>query len=84
MKKLLHLAAVNASYYDPELHEYYCRRLSEGKSGMTILNIIRNKLVARVFAIVKRASPYVNIKQYKGTDGSVPFFLQCHSDMGGI
>ncbi|MFZ6727921.1 hypothetical protein ACF3NQ_01000 [Alistipes dispar] len=64
MKKLLHLAAVNASYYDPELHEYYGRRLSEGKSGMTVF-IIRNKLVARVFAIVKRTSPYVNIKQYK-------------------
>lgn len=64
MKKLLHLAAVNASYYDPELHEYYLRRQKEGKSSMTTLNIIRNKIVARAFAIVRRGTPYVNIKQY--------------------
>lgn len=64
MKRLLHLSAVNASYTDPELHEYYRRRQAEGKPNMTILNIIRNKIVARAFAVLKWGTPYVNIKNY--------------------
>ena len=64
LKRLLHLAAVSAASHDPELREYYIRRQSEGKSKMSTLNIIRNKVVARAFAIVKRGTPYVNIRQY--------------------
>ena len=64
LKRLLHLAAVSAASHDPELREYYIRRKSEGKSKMSTLNIIRNKIVARAFAIVKRGTPYVNIRQY--------------------
>ena len=64
LKRLLHLAAVSAASHDPELREYYIRRQSEGKSKMSTLNIIRNKIVARAFAIVKRGTPYVNIRQY--------------------
>ncbi len=41
-----------------ELKEYYQRRVSEGKSKMGSLNIIRNKLVDRMFAVVKRQAAY--------------------------
>lgn len=64
IKKMLHLAAMCASHYDPELREYDLRRLAEGKAKMTVINIIRNKLVSRVFAVVKRGTPFVNIKKY--------------------
>lgn len=40
---------------------YYERRTNEGKNKMSTLNIIRNKLGARIFAVVKRQSPYVDI-----------------------
>jgi hypothetical protein len=59
---MLHMAAICAIHTDAELKEYYHRRLAEGKSRMPVINIIRNKLVARIFAVVKRGAPFVNIK----------------------
>jgi len=60
VKKTLHMAAVSAIHYDNELREYY----SNGKSKMAIINIVRNKLVSRAFAVVKRGTPFVDIKKY--------------------
>lgn len=57
VKRMLHLAAMTAIHFDTELREYYIRRQADGKSKMAIINIIRNKLVARVFAVVKRGTP---------------------------
>lgn len=64
IKKLLHLAAICAIHTDIELREYYQRRLSEGKSKMTVVNIIRNKLIAIAFAVINRGTPFVHIKKY--------------------
>jgi transposase len=64
VKKMLHMAAICASHTDSELKEYYHRRLAEGKNRMSVINIIRNKLVARIFAVVKRGTPFVDIKKY--------------------
>ncbi len=64
VKKMLHLAAMSAAHTDTELREYYLRRQAEGKPKMAILNIIRNKVLSRVFAIVKRQTPFVDIKKY--------------------
>jgi transposase len=64
VKKMLHMAAICAIHTDAELKEYYHRRLAEGKSGMSVINIVRNKLVARIFAVVKRGTPFVDIKKY--------------------
>ncbi len=47
-----------------EMKKYYKKRLSEGKTKMGTINIIRNKLLSRIFAVVKRESPYVNILGY--------------------
>jgi len=59
IKSLLFLCANNAVKTDPELKAYYQKRVNEGKSKMSTLNIIKNKLVARVFAVAKRQSPFV-------------------------
>lgn len=53
-----------SSYSIHTLREYYIRRQADGKSKMAIINIIRNKLVARVFAVVKRGTPFVDMKRY--------------------
>jgi transposase len=64
VKRLLHLGAICAIHTDIELRDYYQRRLSEGKTRMTVINVIRNKLIARIFAVVKRGTPFVDIKKY--------------------
>lgn len=58
VKSLLNLAAFCAIRCDEEMKQYYQKRVSEGKRKMSCLNIIRSKLVARMFAVVKRQSPY--------------------------
>jgi transposase len=64
VKKMLHLAAISAIHFDAELREYYLRRQADGKTKMAVINIIRNKLVSRAFAVVKRGTPFVDIKKY--------------------
>jgi transposase len=57
-KTLLNLAASSAIQHDPELKAYYQRKIAEGKKRMCCLNSVRAKLVARMFAVIKRQSPY--------------------------
>ena len=64
LKSLLNLAAMGSIRYNGEYKTYYDRRTAEGKNKMSTLNIIRNKLVARVFAVVKRGTPYVNLSKF--------------------
>ena len=64
IKSLLNMAATNAIQYDIELKQYYERRVQSGKSKMSTINIIRNKLLFRVFAVVKRRTPYVNTAKW--------------------
>lgn len=59
MKSLLSMSAISAIQHDAELKMYYQKRVEEGKHKMIALNIIRNKIVARIFATVKRGTPYV-------------------------
>lgn len=59
MKCLLDLAAKSAITCDPELKGYYQRRLEMGKSKMATINIVRNKLIGRIFAVVKRQTSFV-------------------------
>ncbi|HEY0668702.1 MAG TPA: transposase [Sphingobacteriaceae bacterium] len=59
IKSLLFLCANVAVQCDPEMKAYYQRRIEEGKSKMSILNIIKNKLISRVFAVMKRQTEYV-------------------------
>ena len=64
LKSLLNMAAMGAIGMDGEYKQYYQRREKEGKNNMSTLNIIRNKLVARIFAVVKRQSPYVDLYKF--------------------
>ena len=59
MKSLLDLAAKSAIQHDKELHQYYQRRTSDGKPKMSTINIVRNKLICRMFAVIKRKTPFV-------------------------
>lgn len=59
MKTLLDLAAKSAIQHDKELREYYLRRIDAGKSTKSTRNIIRNKIILRMFAVIKRQTPFV-------------------------
>jgi transposase len=64
MKTLLSLAAFSAIQHSKEMKVFYERRVKEGKNKMSTVNIVRNKIVQRVFAVVKRGTPYVELVSY--------------------
>lgn len=64
LKSLLNMAAMGAIQLEGEYKTYYNRRTKEGKNKMSTLNIIRNKLVFRIFAVVKRGTPYVDLSKF--------------------
>ena len=64
IKSLFNMAAFSAIQADSELKAYYQRRIEAGKSKMSTINIVRNKLIHRVFAVIKRGTPYVNLNRY--------------------
>lgn len=61
IKALLHLAAVSAATHmkSGDYKEYYDRRIAEGKHPLCVLNVIRAKLVGRMFAVIKRDELYI-------------------------
>jgi transposase len=65
LKTLLSNGANSAKSWDPEIRAYYKRKIDEGKEHKAVINAISCKLVNRVFAVVKRQTPYVSIYQQK-------------------
>ena len=64
LKALLSNAAMSCIVHSPEMRVYYEKRVKEGKNKMLVQNIIRNKILSRVFAVIKRRTPYVNTLSY--------------------
>lgn len=64
MKRLLNNGAWTAAHNDSELKIYFNRKVAEGKNKLSVINAVRNKIVSRVFAVVKRGTPFVNIVNY--------------------
>ena len=64
IKTLLDLAAKVSIQHNPEMKTYYHKRLDQGKSKMSTINVIRNKLLSRIFAVISRKTPYVCTKKY--------------------
>lgn len=53
LKKQLHMCALSAITSDPELKNYFNRKVEEGKSKMLVINNVRNKLVHRLCACIR-------------------------------
>jgi transposase len=64
MKSLLDMCAKSSIRHNMEIKEYYQRRVALGKNKMSTINIIRNKLLSRVFAVIHRGTPYVDLYKY--------------------
>lgn len=64
LKSLLDLISKSALRYG-EYKTYYDRRVNlQGKNKMSTINIIRNKLIARAFAVVNRGTPFVDFYKF--------------------
>ena len=64
IKTLLDLCARSAIQHNPEMRTYYNKRIELGKNPKSTRNIIRNKLLSRIFAVVNRGTAYVDINRY--------------------
>ena len=63
VKSLFHLGAMSAIQVKGELQTYYQRKVAEAvprrdKNKMLVLNAVRNKLIHRVYAVVRRGEKY--------------------------
>lgn len=59
LKVLLNLSAWNAIRSITAFKDYFKRKVSEGKHKMSVINAVRNKLLALALAVIKRNSPFV-------------------------
>ena len=60
LKKLLHFCAMSAIQNDPEMKAYFERKVAERKNKMSVINAVRNKLIHRVFAVIRDERDYEN------------------------
>lgn len=59
VKTLLHLSAIVAIQYNPDLKAFYKRKVEqEKKNKMSVINAVRNKLILRIFACVNQNRTY--------------------------
>jgi len=59
LKCNLHMASLSAVKLDADLKAYYERKIAEGKSKLSVLNAVKNKLLARIIAVVNKQKEYV-------------------------
>lgn len=60
LKKLLHMASLRVIQMNGELKNYFNRKVEQGKNKMSVLNAIRNKILARVCATIKNQQKYID------------------------
>jgi transposase len=60
LKTLLFLCAMSAANHNPEIRDYYERKIKEGKHFLSVINAIKNKLILRAVAVVRNKKPFVS------------------------
>lgn len=58
LKTLFHLSAMSAIRLNNDMGAYYRRRIENGKNKMSVLNAVRNKIIHRIYAVIKNQTPY--------------------------
>jgi transposase len=58
IKTVLHLAAMSAIRLNNDLQTFYLKKVAEGKNKMSVLNAVRNKIIHRIFAVIKNERSY--------------------------
>lgn len=65
IKTLLHMSALVGIRHNEEFKEYYERRIKEGKNKMSVINMIRNKIILRIYACVRENRLYEKNYQHR-------------------
>ena len=60
LKTMLHMSALVSVREPGELRDYYERKRAEGKKPILVVNAVRNKIVHRVYAVIRNVRPYVH------------------------
>jgi transposase len=60
IKTILHMAAMRTVRLKNDLQQFYQRKVAQGKNKMSVLNAVRNKIIHRIFAVIKNQRPYQN------------------------
>ena len=55
---------LSAIQHNKELKTYYERKVAEGKVKMLVVNNVRCKLLARVFAVININSTFINTYKF--------------------
>jgi len=66
LKGLISNGASSARKSDKHLKAYYKRRLEQGKNKHIVQNAIRNKYLARIFAVIQRGTPFIEVDNFRG------------------
>lgn len=64
LKTLLHMCAVGCIGRKGEYKDYFERKVAAGKNKMLVINAVRNKIVHRIFAVVRNQVMYQKNYQY--------------------
>jgi transposase len=62
LKSLINMSAWNAIRSVPSLKAYFERKVAQGKNKMSVINAVRNKLLAMVLSVIRRNKPFT--KEY--------------------
>lgn len=65
LKRMLHMGAMSVISRDPELRDYYQRKIAQGKNKMLVINAVRNKIIHRLCAVIKRGYGYQSENIFK-------------------
>jgi len=65
LKGVISCGASSAQQHDKELNAYFHRKMNEGYNKFKVMNAIRNKFLHRIFAVVKRGTPYVELARFR-------------------
>lgn len=60
LKTLLHMGARSILIKNVEARSYYERKAAEGKHDLSIVNAIKNKMLLRAAAVIRKGQPYVD------------------------
>lgn len=58
LKSLMHMAALSAIKIKGELRDYYIRKVAEGKNKMSVINVVRAKIISRMFSVILNNRAY--------------------------
>lgn len=65
LKATLTEAARSAICHDKQIKMYYERKRAEGKTHGCVMNAVKFKLICRMFSVITRHTPYVDINRYR-------------------